>query len=432
MGPHEEFLELCAVSTSGELTQEERNGLEAHLTECVECREARKHFEALTDRAIPALAPDLATEIIEVGWSSSSKRTEAAFLERLRRRGPHQAGSASGAPTVRNLPEKKASLFQSRLRRAEFWLPSVAGILLLLTLGILILRGRTQSSDLARTGQGNEPTQKPSAESQRVAWSSVPGTSSANSAEEDDQVIGNLRHQMELQRTETARLKTKLKALESNAETTDADKNRIAQERDALAQKLQTEEAALEKAQAILEAREQYDSNDSARVSALEAKIADLAHLLDDQDKTIDRERVLLERDRDIRELMGARDLYIAEVYDVGRTGETQKPCGRVFLTKGKSLIFYAFDLDQQPALKDGSSFQAWGQHGPDRGQAFNLGIFYEDNASKKRWVVKSENSRTLAQIDAVFVTVEPKGGSIKPSSKPLLFAYLKVNSNHP
>ena len=36
------------------------------------------------------------------------------------------------------------------------------------------------------------------------------------------------------------------------------------------------------------------------------------------------------------------------------------------------------------------------------------------------------------AQIDAVFVTVEPNGGSHKPSSKPLLFAYLKVNPNHP
>ena len=45
---------------------------------------------------------------------------------------------------------------------------------------------------------------------------------------------------------------------------------------------------------------------------------------------------------------MGARDLYVAEVYDVERTGETRKPYGRVFYTKGKSLIFYAYDLDQE------------------------------------------------------------------------------------
>ena len=61
-----------------------------------------------------------------------------------------------------------------------------------------------------------------------------------------------------------------------------------------------------------------------------------------------------------------------------------------------------------------------------------NLGIFYEDNASKKRWILKCDDSKTLAQIDAVFVTVGPDGGSHKPSSKPLLFAFLKPSPNHP
>jgi hypothetical protein len=32
MSPHEEFLELCAVSTSGELTEEERRKLDEHLS----------------------------------------------------------------------------------------------------------------------------------------------------------------------------------------------------------------------------------------------------------------------------------------------------------------------------------------------------------------------------------------------------------------
>jgi len=46
-------------------------------------------------------------------------------------------------------------------------------------------------------------------------------------------------------------------------------------------------------------------------------------------------------------------------VYDVERTGETRKPYGPVFYTKGKSLIFYAYDLDQQPGVKNASTFQA-------------------------------------------------------------------------
>jgi hypothetical protein len=129
---------------------------------------------------------------------------------------------------------------------------------------------------------------------------------------------------------------------------------------------------------------------------------------------------------------MGARDLYIAEVYDVAGTGETKKPYGRVFYTRGKSLIFYAYDLDQQSEAKKVNTFQAWGRRGPDRQQALNLGIFYEDNAARKRWILKCDDPKTLAQIDGVFVTVEPNGGSHKPSGKSLLFAYLRIDPNHP
>jgi len=129
---------------------------------------------------------------------------------------------------------------------------------------------------------------------------------------------------------------------------------------------------------------------------------------------------------------MGARDLYIAEVYDVGGDGQTRKPYGRVFYTKGKSLIFYAYDLDQQAGLKKATTFQAWGGRGQDRQQATNLGVFYEDSSDKKRWVLKFDDPKKLEQIDSVFVTVEPRGGSARPSGKPLLFAYLKVAPNHP
>ena len=146
----------------------------------------------------------------------------------------------------------------------------------------------------------------------------------------------------------------------------------------------------------------------------------------------IDQQQELLAQDHDIRELMGTRDLYIAEVYDVAGDGQTKKPYGRVFFTKGKSLIFYAYDLDQQIDAK-GSAFQAWGRPGSDRQQALNLGVFYEDIASQKRWVLRSDDAKMLAQIDAaVFVTVEPNGASHQPSGKSHLFADLRISPNHP
>ena len=199
-----------------------------------------------------------------------------------------------------------------------------------------------------------------------------------------------------------------------------------------LAQQLQTAQNNSQSLQSKLDSLSQQSAQDTARTKALETRTAELTRKLQDRDATIDQQQQLLAHDRDIRDLMGARDLYIAEVYDVGRSGETKKPYGRVFYTRGKSLIFYAYDLDRQAEVKNAATFQAWGRRGPDRKQALNLGIFYEDNVSKKRWVLKYDNPKTLAQIDGVFVTVEPDGGSATPSGKSLLFASLRIDPNHP
>src|SRR5580698_7427693 len=58
MGPHEEFLELCAVSTSGDLTEEEKTKLQKHLADCPECREALKEFQAAASIGSPLFAAE--------------------------------------------------------------------------------------------------------------------------------------------------------------------------------------------------------------------------------------------------------------------------------------------------------------------------------------------------------------------------------------
>jgi hypothetical protein len=198
-------------------------------------------------------------------------------------------------------------------------------------------------------------------------------------------------------------------------------------------------QANLQQLQAKLDALRQERENAARHSVELETKVDKLTQRVRDREQALDQDqaeiakhRDLLEKDRDIRELMGARDLYIAEVHDVGGNGQADKTYGRIFYTKGKSLIFYAYDLDQEADLKNPNTFQAWGRRGADKQQALSLGVFYEDNTSKKRWILKFDDSKALATIDAVFVTVEPNGGSHHPSGKELLFAYLRVNPNHP
>jgi hypothetical protein len=103
--------------------------------------------------------------------------------------------------------------------------------------------------------------------------------------------------------------------------------------------------------------------------ASLQNQIKDLSGQLREQEQTVSKQDELLSHDRDIRELMGARNLYVVDVYDVARDGSTQKSTGRVFYTKGKSLIFCAYDLDLEPGVRNASTFQAWGRRGPDKEQ---------------------------------------------------------------
>jgi len=146
----------------------------------------------------------------------------------------------------------------------------------------------------------------------------------------------------------------------------------------------------------------------------------------------VDRQQKLLATDHDIRDILGSRSLHIIDVYDVGGEGELERSFGRIFYTEGKSLIFYAFDLDQQKGLRRGAVFQAWGQKGEGKESPRNLGTFYMDDSSQNRWVLKVDDSKALSHIDYVYVTDSSRKESVKPKGKPLLSAFLNGAANHP
>jgi len=68
-------------------------------------------------------------------------------------------------------------------------------------------------------------------------------------------------------------------------------------------------------------------------ICALESKIDELSAADRDQTQVKDNEQYLAS-DRDIRELMGARKLYIADVFDVDSGSRTRKPFGLVFIRR--------------------------------------------------------------------------------------------------
>jgi hypothetical protein len=439
-GPHDEFLELCAVSTSGQLSEVDEKRLREHLAVCSECREALRDFESVVHDTIPAIGAEQASEQssrIDPGPSWSQSKAEKAFFERLAQEEKQEfTGSEkrNGVPVGfrRLLPIAPESTWR------HVWMLYAAGILLFITLcfsayWVGVRHGNeeaksTQPTTVAQPQVASAST--PSLEEQLSDAAHERAIARAQIAQRDKN-LADLHRQLEMQSAEIKRLKDAQDQLEANLRNGDADKQNLAQQRAELGQKLEAAQVESQNLRQKVETLNQQSNEETAQAVALGTKVNELTRLLHDREASLRQQEQLLSHDRDIRELVGARDLYIAEVYDVADNGATRKPSGRVFYTKGKSLIFYAYDLDQQETKRN-PAFQVWGRRGPDFKEALNLGIFYEDNASKKRWVLKLDDPKTLAQIDAVFVTVEPRGGSEKPSGKPLLFAYLRINPNHP
>jgi len=136
--------------------------------------------------------------------------------------------------------------------------------------------------------------------------------------------------------------------------------------------------------------------------------------------------------DVEAKELFGARDLHIVDVYDVDTQGHTRRTYGRVYYVEKRLLIFYAFDLQDKKYNRAAAGFQAWGYRQPSDGKPQSLGLFDLDDVSANRWVLKVNNPRVLERIDAVFVTLEPPDGSASPRGRRLLYANLAGPANHP
>jgi len=202
--------------------------------------------------------------------------------------------------------------------------------------------------------------------------------------------------------------------------------------RNQLQTKLADAEQALNRTASELQRIRQGRSEDAAMVAAQNLEIRALSEKLAAQTEILEREKTLLAASRDIHDLMGARNLHIVDVLDVDSKGKDRRAFGRVFYTEGKSLIFYAFDLADGSTRKRNASFQVWGTRGPAQTPAQNMGVFYVDDQKQNRWVLKFEDPRILAEIDSVFVTIEPPGGSARPTGRKFLYAYLKANPNHP
>jgi len=412
---HNEFVALCALFYSGEISDEEWALLQVHLAYCDSCRNTFEQYKQIAKDVIPAMAASAATE------SKTPLVQSAASLDEAEQRLMSSLHVVSSQPKP-PVPAKSS-------RRLVVGGLAACFLIFLAFASVHFSRSRGKPSTLTAT---SSPTARTSVS---------PKDTSANEQdqlelEQSRQQIAGLQRRLATAETPAVDSNGAVATLRKQLQAEQTEREQIASDRDALSKQLVTAQTDIQTLGAKLTSASAGADQQSGRVAMLEAKVQALNVSLNEADTALnDKDRMLaldkdfLSHDRDIRDLIGARNLYIADIFDTTETGKTAKPFGRIFYTKDSSLVFYGFDLEKQRGLERDAAFQVWGS-GSDRSPV-SLGLFYQDD-SHNRWVLRCNDPKTLARLNMVFVTVEPPGGSSKPTGKPLLRAYLQIASNHP
>jgi hypothetical protein len=421
---HEKFRALAALVCSGTLTPEEWAQLKHHLEVCEECREASLQYGVLATSGIPVLAAAYLERHDRHGWDDAVAR--AKLMARVRR--DRQTVLQSKAPPAIGRQHFPRGIALNRFAQAAL----AASLTLAVGFGAYRIGARAQGQSSRGTPSSESlllklATDKRSEEELRTAQAGK---------------LAQLQRESTQKELELTRLRSEVRVVEDRSNQLVASNSAsqgqlqaISKERDNLGTQLQEAIRTNQNLRAELATLSVERDKAIRGAASLEAKVEGLAAVNQDQERRLKDTEQYLASDRDIRELMGARKLYIADVFDVDGGSRTRKPFGRVFYTQGKSLIFYAFDLDREPGFVNASTFQVWGQKETVQGERplpRNLGILYMDNESNRRWVMRFDGPKQLAEIDAVFVTIEPHGGSQKPTGKPFLYALLRNEVNHP
>jgi hypothetical protein len=158
----------------------------------------------------------------------------------------------------------------------------------------------------------------------------------------------------------------------------------------------------------------------------------DLAAKLDTTEEELRRQNDLKSAKLELGDLVAARNLHIVDVYDADSNGKRQRSFGRVFYIEGKSLVFYAYDLDAPGQFKANMVFHVWGEKAGVREVAHSLGILHKDDG-QSRWAMTFDDPRVLVKINSVFVTTEVASKQYnEPHGKKVLYAYWGNQPNHP
>jgi len=412
MSDHSHYEELAALAAGGHLSAEDLTDLQRHAEACAQCKNAIAEFREIVHFGLPVVESRFRRSINMI-----MSRPDPGARERFIRRASLEGIAFS--PEVR----KPVPFRGPRLTFAA------AGVGVFAAIVTVVLYVSHHLGLPSRQLDLRDPTQA------RQQLDQLTQQNSALNA-----TISRLEQVRVAQQNETESLRTQVATLTAATshtnEQTRADATQSAsdsaQSLEEVAAREKVQEKLLADTRAELARVNKAHASDQASIVADQIRINELsAELKTAKANSNNMQRQFMTASGDVPNLMGARQLHVVDVRETGPDGKPGKAFGRVFLTEGKSLVFYAFDLNDLAKNGAKKTFQVWGQQEGKAGALRSLGFLNVDNKAQQRWVLKTNDVAAFKEINSLFVTVEPQGGATTPSGQRLLFAYLG-EANHP
>jgi hypothetical protein len=421
LAKHKYFEELCALAPLGELNASQVRELAAHFTECNECRHAAADYDRMYRQIVPAVnRPE--DEFIAARRSDIRSLVLASIAE---------AQAQPAVVRIKPLSSPSAVPVRDKVQFA-LW----TGLAASLIAGTAFWLGAYWFHEEPRqtVAQAASAPMKPG-----LALTDGSGHSSAERpdhlASKADGEYESRRWQaaLDAESAQNAELVNKLSVAEKERAQAIAAREALVAQLETQAKNLDATQAALHEKEAQLEQSQAADSSSTVTLVALQYQVRELTQKLDNDTANLDRERDLLGHGREIRDIIGARNLHIIDVYDTDADGATRRPFARAFYTEHKSLVYYAYDLPQRRNTDGKYSYVAWGQSNGNRKSVQKIGILFNDDQTQKRWSLDFSDPKVLAGIDSVFITLERTDKEVEqPKGRRMLTAYLGATANHP
>jgi hypothetical protein len=405
---HESYAELCVLAAGGLLESGDLADFHAHMKGCSECRSDFQEFSTLITWQFPQAQGTFRQKLSEMA-TRPLPGSRQRFLRRAR---------AEGMRFSREVDSPAASgPWNSRLLTV---LAPIAA-LIVVAVGLSVYRFRETPNSARVSG---------AIATQQIAELERENSALAASRSQLNQSLAMEQSEIRDLRAQLANATTIAENRRRNGEQARGEAAESSSRSVQLPDEARNQEKLLAEAKDEAARVNQLRANDEASLVEQQLRITELSDRLRIASATLDAERQLAAAGKDVRELMVARQLHVIDVRDTDPNGEPSKAFGRVFLAEGKSLTFYAFDLNEDKVANGNRSFQVWAESASGKNSAQSLGFLHVDNKGQGRWVLKVENPALVKEISAVYVTATSAAGN-RPTGEKMLYAYLG-DANHP